>query len=88
MTKKISDHREKIDELDLEILALIQNRVDEAVSIRRLKIENGIPLFTPEREEELINRLIEKSAGHLPSDVIEDIWKAIIKGGKKTGANQ
>jgi chorismate mutase len=55
--KDISKHRLRIDELDEEILSLIQERVDEAILIRRLKLENNIPLVTPEREAELIDRL-------------------------------
>ena len=66
---------------------LIQDRVAEAISIRRLKIEQDIPLFTPERETDLINSLVEKSNGRLPAEVIEDIWKTIIRGGKRTGDN-
>ncbi len=88
MTDKISQHRDKIDELDTKILKLIQERVDQALSIRHLKTEQGIPLFTPEREAKLINRLIQKSKGHLPAEVIEEIWKTIIKGGKRTGDSQ
>jgi chorismate mutase len=45
-------------------------------------------LFTPEREKDLINRLIERSAGRLPDEVIEDIWETIIQGGKRTGDSQ
>ncbi|MBC8191783.1 MAG: chorismate mutase [Candidatus Marinimicrobia bacterium] len=85
MTEKISEHRKNIDDLDLEILKLIQDRIDQAIIIRGLKTEQDIPLFTPEREKDLINRLIDKSAGRLPAEVVEDIWKTIIKGGKRTG---
>jgi chorismate mutase len=88
MTEKISEHRKNIDDLDLQILKLIQARVDEAIIIRGLKTELGIPLFTPEREKDLIDRLIEKSAGRLPPEVVENIWKTIIKGGKQTGGIQ
>ncbi len=88
MTNKISEHRKNIDDLDTKILKLIQERVDEAISIRHLKTEQGIPLTTPERESGLINRLIQKSNGRLSSEVIEDIWKTIIKGGKRTGDSQ
>ena len=77
-----------IDALDSQILQLIQERIDHATSIRKLKIEDGIPLFTPAREEELIARLIKKAAGKIPAEVVEDIWKTIIKGGKRTGAGQ
>lgn len=87
MKDNISKHRQKIDELDSKILDLIQDRVAEAISIRRLKIEQDIPLFTPERETDLINSLVEKSNGRLPAEVIEDIWKTIIRGGKRTGDN-
>ena len=39
MTDKISEHRKNIDELDTKILELIQERVDEAISIRYLKTQ-------------------------------------------------
>ena len=80
----ISKHRKKIDDLDEKILKLIQNRVDEAILIRRLKLENNIPLVTPEREAELIQRLVERSSGKLPPEVVKAIWEAIIEGGKQT----
>ena len=88
MSNQISEHRKKIDELDLQILKLIQERVEEAISIRHLKLEQDIPLFTPEREQELIQRLIKKSAGELPANVIKEIWETIISGGKRTGEGQ
>ena len=85
--KEISRHRQKIDELDERILELIQERVNEAISIRRLKIEHDIPLYTPEREAELIERLIERSQGKIPAKVIKAIWESIIEGGKQTQDN-
>ncbi len=88
MSDRISDHRRKIDLLDARILELIQARVSETISIRRLKLEAGIPLFTPEREQELILKLVEKSAGRLPPAVVKEIWEAIIQGGKQTGAER
>lgn len=85
MTKQIPEHRKRIDELDAQILELIQERVSEAIQIRELKIAQNIPLNTPEREEQLIQMLVEQSDGKLAADVIEDIWRTIIKGGKRTG---
>lgn len=84
MTDQIARHRKRIDELDAEILKLIEERVAETIRIRQLKLDSGIPLFTPEREQVLIETLVEKSAGTLTKEVIEDIWKTIIKGGKRT----
>jgi len=85
--KEISKHRKKIDELDEKILELIQERVSEAIAIRRLKLENDIPLVTPEREAELIQRLIDRSGDKLPAGVVQAIWKSIIEGGKQTKDN-
>ena len=84
MMKKISDHRKRIDELDENILDLIQERVGEAISIRRLKIEKELPLVTPDREEKLIQHLMQRSKGYLPDKVIKAIWESIIEGGKQT----
>lgn len=87
MTNQISEHRKKIDSLDEEILELIQERVQESINIRRLKIEHNIPLNTPERERELIQHLIERSKGSIPAEVIKEIWETIIRGGKLTKDN-
>lgn len=83
MTDKIAQHRQRIDALDAQILDLIEQRVNEAIRIRRLKLEKDIPLFTPDREKALIQQLVERSAGKLPGEVIENIWMTIIKGGKQ-----
>ena len=85
MKKTISDHRKKIDELDKKILKLIQERVNEAIQIRHLKIKQELPLVTPDREEKLIQHLIRLSNERLPEQVIRDIWESIIEGGKQTG---
>jgi len=84
MSTEIATHRRKIDELDAQILDLIQQRVTEAILIRQLKQAENIPLFTPEREQSLIQKLIEKSSGRLAPQVVKDIWQTIILGGKQT----
>lgn len=88
MSNQIAKHRQKIDDLDAQILDLVQQRIDESVAIRKLKIENNIPLFTPERERELIDTLIQRSGGKISPEVIEEIWLTIIQGGKKIGEDQ
>jgi len=84
MTENITEHRKRIDDLDTKILKLIEERIQEAICIRNLKIDSGIPLFTPEREEELIQRLVTLANDQIPATVIREIWAAIIKGGKQT----
>ena len=86
MNDTIDRHRQRIDELDEQILELIQQRVNEAIRIRQLKQEQNIPLFTPEREQALIQHLVDRSAGKLSEQVVKSIWNAIIQGGKRTGS--
>lgn len=88
MSDSIPSHRQRIDELDEQILRLVETRIRHAIDIRRLKVEAGIPLFTPQREEELIAELVRKSGGTLPESVVRQIWESIIQGGKQIPSDQ
>ena len=65
MENKVKDLRDKIDEIDLKILDLIQSRAIHASKIGEIKKEspdfNGI-FYKPEREKEIIDRLTKKNS--------------------------
>lgn len=47
---ELKDYREKIDEIDREILRLFEKRMTLAEEIGRWKQENSLPVFQPDRE--------------------------------------
>lgn len=82
MNYQIDEHREKIDQLDSDILNLILKRVKETGEILTLKAKAGAPTDTRQREEEIFERLIKESGGAIQADSIRVIWQVIISMGK------
>ena len=81
MENKVKDLRDKIDEIDLKILDLIQSRAIHASKIGEIKKESpdfdGI-FYKPEREKEIIDRLTKKNSEPLRIDNVKNIFKEII----------
>jgi 3-deoxy-7-phosphoheptulonate synthase/chorismate mutase-like protein len=46
--------RDDVDRIDRELLRLIARRLERSVEIGRIKIQQGLPLRSPDREDELI----------------------------------
>ena len=47
----IEDWREKIDEVDTQILELINKRSEFSIKIGEIKTDKGIPIHSPEMEK-------------------------------------
>lgn len=54
--ERIHELRERIDEIDEEILELLDERVDTSKEIGEIKREKGISITDTEREEEVLER--------------------------------
>ena len=76
MTKKIDKLRKNIDEIDKRLLELISNRGMYAKEIGLLK-DDGI-VYKPEREAQVISKLIKENKGALSNDSVTNIYKSII----------
>jgi len=76
MTKKIDKLRKNIDEIDKRLLELISNRGMYAKEIGLLK-DDGI-VYKPEREAQVISKLIKENKGPLSNDSVTNIYKSII----------
>ena len=53
----ISDWRKKIDELDIEIVRLINQRAEAARAIGEIKKTADLPVYEPKREQEVFDRV-------------------------------
>ncbi len=76
--EKINKLRGIIDQIDLKIAGLIEERVEIAKKIGLIKTEKGMPIIQSERESEII-RNMKKTVSAVTSDSIGSIWKEIIK---------
>lgn len=75
----ILTHRKKIDNIDEELLVLLNQRAKESLAIRIIKNSNGLSVYSPKREEEIISSLIEKNNGPLYNENIRDLFLHIMK---------
>lgn len=76
---KIDDYRQQIDALDLELLELLNQRARLAMAIGSEKAKISAPVFVPEREKAVLDRLQELNQGPLTMAGIQEIYRTIIK---------
>jgi chorismate mutase len=74
----ISDWRKKIDELDRQLAALLNQRAAAAVEIGRLKRHTNMPVYEPEREREVIANVQRSSTGPLGERDLGQIYERIM----------
>ena len=56
--------RERIDAIDSEILAQLNERAAVVCEVGRLKHSSGAAVYEPRRERDIVARLAEANAGH------------------------
>ncbi|MCB2192224.1 MAG: prephenate dehydratase [Deltaproteobacteria bacterium] len=70
--------RSEIDQVDRELMNLLNKRARLAMDIGRLKQAAGLPVFVPERECELLERLAEGNHGPLPDRYLVNVFREVI----------
>ena len=53
----LKDYRNKLDQIDSEILALFKERMDTVGEIAAYKKEHGLPVLAAGREKEILDRI-------------------------------
>ena len=81
---EIQKHREKIDEIDREIVLLLNKRAGHSLVIRGLKPDANMGLFDPKREEEIFTKIEGYNEGPLYNDNLREIYATILKVMKET----
>lgn len=74
----IEDWRNKIDELDRKLVALISERARAAVEIGKLKRNTSIPIYEPDRERIVFQNVQQANPGPLPGRDLVRIYERII----------
>jgi chorismate mutase len=75
---EIADWRKKIDELDEQITALLNQRAAAAVEIGKIKRENTAPIYEPKREQQVYEHVRAVNGGPLTSSEVQDIFERIM----------
>ena len=74
----IADWREKIDAIDLQIVALLSERAVAAKAIGKLKEATSLPVYEPNRERVIFDRVRAANKGPLPDIELVHIYERII----------
>lgn len=70
----LDDLREKIDNIDDVLLKLYNERMDLVHQVGELKNTTGAPIYRPEREQAILNRLKDKNKGKLTDAAIDALF--------------
>jgi chorismate mutase-like protein len=71
--------RDQLDVIDERILSLLSQRAKVIMQVADFKRHHHIPIYVPEREVSIIERLRMANPGPLPGDTIERIYRNILE---------
>ncbi|MFQ5846795.1 MAG: prephenate dehydratase [Candidatus Methylomirabilales bacterium] len=74
----IEDFRRQIDALDNQILELLNRRAEIAVRVGEEKTKGNIAYHSPQREEEIIDRLTRENRGPFPERAVKGVYREIL----------
>ncbi|RKD27018.1 chorismate mutase [Ammoniphilus oxalaticus] len=75
----IEQKRQELDQLNLEILKLINQRAALSKEIGQLKLAQGTNKFDPERERHMLNQIAEHNQGPFEDSTVQHLFKQIFK---------
>lgn len=76
--KAIDGWRKKIDEIDLKLVELLNERSRCAIEIGKIKEKLNIEIYDPEREKEVIQNVQETTQGPLRTEAMKRLFERII----------
>ena len=71
--------REQLDIIDEQILSLLSERAKVVMTVANFKRHHNIPVYIPEREASIIERLRAINPGPLSGDAVERIYRTIVE---------
>jgi chorismate mutase len=76
--EKVRELRERVDEVDRELIEALSQRARIVQEIMVLKTETGAPVYDPRREEEILRSVVERNPGPIYDSSMRDIFELIL----------
>ncbi|MBS1810109.1 MAG: chorismate mutase [Acidobacteria bacterium] len=76
--KTIDDWRIRIDEIDLELVRLFNERTTCAIEIGHIKKRLGLEIYSPSREAQVIANVTGANQGPLDHEAIKRLFERVI----------
>ena len=74
----ISDHRKAIDQLDVRIVKLLNERTEHVLGIGSLKLKAGEEIYVPHRELAVLQRVCKSNPGPITDESLRAIYREIM----------
>ncbi len=74
--------RGEIDRIDKDLVALLNRRAEFALQIGQVKQKQGLEVWSPAREDEVIARALTTSRGPLPPETLRLIFRELMSGSR------
>jgi chorismate mutase len=75
---ELSDWRQRIDALNQQLLALLNERAKCALEIAAIKKKKMLPVLDGERERQVIEAVLSRNQGPLPDESVRRIFECIM----------
>ena len=75
----LDELRERLDVIDEQIMSLLSERAKVVMQVADFKRHHNMPIYIPEREASIIERLRTINPGPLPGDAIERIYRTVVE---------
>jgi chorismate mutase-like protein len=85
---EITRLRDRIDQIDHEILSLLAERLNVVHQVGQEKLRKGYSVFDPKREEKLLSRLIESAPAVFDERSVRTIFSAIVSESRRLEDDQ
>lgn len=79
----IEDWRRRIDVIDDQLVKLLNSRSACAVEIGRLKRQIGMPVYQPDREKWILEKVEGNNPGPLDSGAVRRVFERVIDEGRR-----
>ncbi len=74
----LDEWRKRIDDIDLQLVKLLNERAHCAEEIGKIKLELGLDAYSPQREEEVMRNVTSGNSGPLSGYAIRRLFERII----------
>jgi chorismate mutase len=75
---EIGQWRRRIDLIDGQLMSLLNSRSACAVEIGRIKRRRGLPVYSPEREAWILERVMRDNPGPLDPTAVKRVFERVI----------
>ncbi len=79
----ISDWRRRIDGIDEKLVELLNQRARAAAAIGKLKRAASEPVYQPQRENEVLERIQKLNSGPLSDEQLKRLFECIVDEARK-----